>query len=360
VPVQRGAMRTPRPLLVVAAASILGGAAGTGVALGLRDDGSTTTTTSAAVASGTPAAEGSTLSAREIYRRAADSVAYITARGTQASATGTGFVVDADGLIVTNEHVVDGSSDITVKLGDGTSRKATVVGQDKSTDIALLKIDTGGGKLTPLKLADSSKVQIGDATFAIGNPFGLEDTLTTGVISATQRQITAPNGFSISGVLQTDAALNPGNSGGPLLDDQGDVIGINSQIESNSSGQGSSEASNTGVGFAIPSNTVRRVIAQLREGGQVAHAYLGVSTSDATGGGATVQSVSAGGPAANAGLQAGAVIVAVDDQTVGSPDDLSSAIDSHKPGEEVKVGVRSGGRTETVTVKLGERPGSAG
>jgi putative serine protease PepD len=362
VPVQRGAMRTPRPLLVVAAASILGGAAGTGVALGLRDDGSTTTTTttSAAVASGTPASEGSTLSAREIYRRAADSVAYITARGTQASATGTGFVVDADGLIVTNEHVVDGSGDITVKLGDGTSRKATVVGQDKSTDIALLKIDIGGGKLTPLKLADSSKVQIGDATFAIGNPFGLEDTLTTGVISATQRQITAPNGFSISGVLQTDAALNPGNSGGPLLDDQGDVIGINSQIESNSSGQGSSEASNTGVGFAIPSNTVRRVIAQLREGGQVAHAYLGVSTSDATGGGATVQSVSAGGPAASAGLQAGAVIVAVDDQTVVSSDDLSSAIDAHKPGDEVKLSVRSGGRTQTATVKLGERPGSAG
>jgi putative serine protease PepD len=356
----RERMRTPRPLLVVAAASILGGAAGTGVALGLRDGGSNTTTTVTAAQSATPASEGSTLSAREIYRRAADSVAYITARGTQGSATGTGFVVDADGLIVTNEHVVDGSSDITVELGDGNSRKATVVGRDKSTDIALLKVDTGGGKLTPLKLADSSKVQIGDATFAIGNPFGLEDTLTTGVISATQRQITAPNGFSISGVLQTDAALNPGNSGGPLLDDQGEVIGINSQIESSSSGQGSSEGANTGVGFAIPSNTVRKVIAQLQEGGQAAHAYLGVSTSDATGDGATVQTVSAGGPAADAGLQAGAVIVAVDDQTVGSSDDLSSAIDAHKPGDQVRLRVRSGGKTETVTVKLGERPASAG
>jgi putative serine protease PepD len=353
-------MRTPRTLLVVAATSILGGAAGTGVALGLRDDGSTTTTTTTAVQSATPASDGSSLSAREIYRRAADSVAYITARGAQGSATGTGFVVDADGLIATNEHVVDGASEITVKLSDGKAQKATVVGQDKSTDVALLKIDTGAGKLTPLKLADSSKVQIGDATFAIGNPFGLEDTLTTGVISATQRQITAPDGFSISGVLQTDAALNPGNSGGPLLDDRGEVIGINSQIESSSSGNGSSQGSNTGVGFAIPSNTVRKVIASLQEGGEVAHAYLGVSTSDASGGGATVQAVSAGGPAASAGLQTGAVIVAVDDMTVVSSDQLSTAIDGHQPGDEVKLRVRTSSGTETVTVKLGERPASAG
>jgi putative serine protease PepD len=351
-------MRTPRPLLVVAATSILGGAAGTGVAIGLRDDGSTTTTTT--VHSATTAADGSTLSAREIYRRAADSVAYITARGTQGSATGTGFVVDADGLIVTNEHVVDGSSDITVKLGDGKTQRASVVGQNKSTDLALLKIDTGGGKLTPLKLADSSKVQIGDATFAIGNPFGLEDTLTTGVVSATERQISAPDGFSINGVLQTDAALNPGNSGGPLLNDQGEVIGVNSQIESSSSGNGSSEGSNTGVGFAIPSNTVRKVIASLQGGGEVSHAYLGVSTSDANGGGATVESVSAGGPAASAGLQTGAVIVAVDDMTVVSSDQLSTAIDGHEPGDQVEFRVRTGDKTDTVTVKLGERPASPG
>jgi putative serine protease PepD len=357
VQVHRGVMRTPRTLLVVAVASILGGAAGTGVAIGLRDDPSQTATTT--VGSVTTASDGSTLSAREIYQRAADSVAYITARGGQGSATGTGFVVDAGGLIVTNEHVVDGSSDISVKLGDGKAQRATVVGQDKSTDLALLKIDTGGGKLTPLKLADSSKVQIGDATFAIGNPFGLEDTLTTGVVSATERKITAPDGFSISGVLQTDAALNPGNSGGPLLNDQGEVIGVNSQIESSSSANGS-EGSNTGVGFAIPSNTVRKVIASLQEGGEVSHAYLGVSTSDAGGGGATVESVSAGGPAASAGLQAGAVIVAVDDMTVVSSDDLSSAVDGHQPGDEVELKVRTGSGTDTVSVKLGERPASAG
>jgi putative serine protease PepD len=350
-------MRTPRTLLVVAAASILGGAAGTGVAIGLRDDGSTTTTT---VHSATTASDGPSLSARDIYRRAADSVAYITAGGTQGSATGTGFVVDANGLIVTNEHVVDGSSDITVKLGDGKAQRAEVVGQDKSTDLALLKIDTGGAKLTPLKLADSSKVQIGDATFAIGNPFGLEDTLTTGVVSATERRISAPDGFSIDGVLQTDAALNPGNSGGPLLDDQGEVIGVNSQIESSSSGNGSSQGANTGVGFAIPSNTVRKIIAALQEGGEVSHAYLGVSTSDAGSGGATVESVSSGGPAASAGLQTGAVIVAVDDMTIVSSDQLSTAIDGHQPGDQVKVRVRTGDSTDAVTVKLGERPTSAG
>jgi putative serine protease PepD len=266
VRVHREPMRAPRPLLVAAVASILGGAAGTGVAVGLRDHGAHTTTTTAR--SATTASDGPSLSAREIYRDAADSVAYITARGAQGTATGTGFVVDANGLIVTNEHVVDGSGDIAVKLGNGQARRATVVGQDKSTDLALLRIDTGGGKLTPLKLADSSEVQIGDATFAIGNPFGLEDTLTTGIVSATERHITAPNGFSIDGVLQTDAALNPGNSGGPLLNDQGEVIGVNSQIESGSSANGSSQAANSGVGFAIPSNTVRKFIATLQAGGK--------------------------------------------------------------------------------------------
>jgi putative serine protease PepD len=155
--------------------------------------------------------------------------------------------------------VIEGSNNITVKLGSGKAKAAKVVGADPSTDLALLKIDTGSGKLTPLKLADSSKVQIGDPTFAIGNPFGLEDTLTTGVISATERDISAPNGFSISGVLQTDAALNPGNSGGPLLNAQGQVIGVNSQIETGGGGGGSGQGSNTGVGFAIPSNTVRNV-----------------------------------------------------------------------------------------------------
>src|SRR5262245_12131700 len=223
-------MRTPRTLAVAATAAILGGAAGAGVTVGLHDNGSSNTTTTT-VQADTPAGDGSTRSARGIYLAASPSVPVITARGQQGGATGTGFVVDANGLIATNNHVIAGAKNITVNFGSGKAKTAKVVGADPSTDLALLKIDTGGGKLTALKLANSSKVQIGDPTFAIGNPFGLEDTLTTGVISATERDISAPNGFSISGVLQTDAALNPGNSGGPLLNAQGQVIGVNSQIE---------------------------------------------------------------------------------------------------------------------------------
>jgi putative serine protease PepD len=367
-------MRTPRTLLLVAVASIVGGAAGTGIAVGLHDGNSTKTITTT-VASGTPAAEtsSSALTARQVYQRASSSVAYVTARGVTSTdnspfgpqqgtstATGTGFVVSSDGLVVTNDHVVAGANAITVKIGDGSTQKATVVGADPSTDLALLRVSTNGHKLTPLKLADSSKVQIGDPTFAIGNPFGLDRTLTTGVISATQRQIDAPDGFSINGVIQTDAALNPGNSGGPLLDDAGEVIGVNSQIESNSSGNGSSQGSNTGIGFAIPSNTVKRVLDGLEHGGKVSHAYLGVSTTDAAGNaGATVAAVAPGGPAAKAGIEAGSVITAIDDATVRSADDVVAAIEQHKPGDEVSLSIRKGASTSTVKVDLAQRPATA-
>ncbi len=353
-------MRAPRTIATIAVASVIGGAAGAGIAVQAQGDHAHTTTTTVAAAA--PAAQTSTraLSAREIYKRASGSVAYVTAASGQGTATGTGFVISADGLIVTNQHVIAGARTIKVKVGDGATRSATLVGQDASTDLALLRVPTGGRKLTPLNFGDSSKVQIGDATFAIGNPFGLDRTLTTGVVSATQRQIDAPDGFSISGAIQTDAALNPGNSGGPLLDAYGDVIGVNSQIETGSSQTGSSEGSNTGIGFAIPSNTVRKVVAALEEGGKVSHAYLGVSTSDAAAGGATVRSVSAGGPAARAGLKAGQTIVRLGSMTIGSSDDLAAAVDAHKPGDRVKVAVRSGGRTTTVQVALGDRPASAG
>jgi putative serine protease PepD len=351
-------MRTPRPLVVVAVSAILGGAAGTGVAVGFRDDGSNTTTTTAQAV--TPTAQRSTtaLTASQIYQRSINSVATITARSSGGVATGTGFVVSATGHIVTNEHVIDGAGDITVKLGDGSSQRASVVGQDRSSDLALLKINAGGHKLTPLTFADSSKAQIGDATFAIGNPFGLDGTLTTGVISATDRDIQAPNGFSISGVLQTDAALNPGNSGGPLLDDRGQVIGVNSQIESDST-DGSSQGGNVGIGFAVPSNTVRQVISALEEGVQVPHAYLGVSASDAGSSGATVASVSSSGPAAGSGLRRGDVITAVGDTTIGSSADLSAAINARVPSNRVTLTVHRGGKTITASVKLGKRPSTA-
>jgi S1-C subfamily serine protease len=347
-------MRTPRTLLVVAAASILGGAAGTGVAIGLRDDGSTTTTT---VHSATTASDGPSLSARDIYRRAADSVAYITAGGTQGSATGTGFVVDANGLIVTNEHVVDGSSDITVKLGDGKAQRAEVVGQDKSTDLALLKIDTGGAKLTPLKLADSSKVQIGDATFAIGNPFGLEDTLTTGVVSATERRISAPDGFSIDGVLQTDAALNPGNSGGALVDGAGRVVGINTAV------------AGVGLGLAVPINeATRRIVAVLMADGRVRRAWLGVAVGprplpprvagrldrDRA---IEVIEIVEGSPADHAGLRPEDLLIELDGVPLTATDDLQRLMTAERIGRPLELQIVREGAVRTLSVVPAELEG---
>jgi putative serine protease PepD len=360
-------------IAAVAAAALIGGGVGGGV-VGLVDNHDSTTTTAAAPTAtstiDTPvtqpvATKG--LTARQIYDRAAGSVAFITSQIRQASdnpfggvqsgtATGSGFVIDSKGLIVTNAHVVDGATSITVKLGDGKAEKATLVGKDESTDLALLKIDPSGHTLKPLPLADSSSVHVGDPTYAIGNPFGLDRTLTTGVVSALQRQIQAPNNFTIDNVIQTDAALNPGNSGGPLLDAAGRVIGVNSQIESNSSSANGGEAGNVGIGFAVPSNTVRRVVDQLEKTGHVSHAWLGVESSDASSGGATVGQVISGSPAAKAGVQAGDTITAVDGSKVADAASLGDLIDGHAVGDEVKLTVHRGGSVKTLTVKLGDRP----
>jgi putative serine protease PepD len=364
-------------IAAVAAAALIGGGAG-GAVVGLVDDDATPATTAPArtttTASVTEAVSTKGLTARQIYERSAGSVAYITAQVRSASqspfgmpqtgtATGSGFVIDTRGYVVTNAHVVDGATDITVKIGDGKTQKATLVGKDESTDLALLKIDPGTRKLTALELADSSGVHVGDGTYAIGNPYGLDRTLTTGVVSALQRQIQSPNGYSIDNVIQTDAALNPGNSGGPLLDSAGRVIGVNSQIETSSSGTAGEQGGNVGIGFAVPSNTVQRIVAQIRDSGHVSHAWLGVSSSDAANaGGAAVQQVTGGGPADKAGLRGaegggqGDVIVAVDGTRVGSAEDLGQAIDAHAAGDEVKLTVRRGNVRTTLTVKLGDRP----
>jgi putative serine protease PepD len=209
------------------------------------------------------------LTARQIYARTAPSVVAIQATSGPSSAFGgggggqaggSGFVVGSDGLIVTNEHVIDGAQAVSVSFGANLaeSRRARVVATDTSDDLALLKIDTSGLALAPLPLADSTGLQVGDPTYAIGNPYGLDRTLTTGVVSALQRRISAPDNASIANVIQTDAALNPGNSGGPLLDAAGRVIGVNSQI---ATGSGSAQGGSTGIGFAVPSNTVRAFVA---------------------------------------------------------------------------------------------------
>jgi putative serine protease PepD len=333
----------------------------------------TTTATTTVVSSGSPHNVADThgaLSAEDIYNRASPSVAHITSKGVSEStgpfgsrssgtATGSGFVVSAKGLIVTNAHVVDGASKITVKVGNGDTKPATLLGKDDSTDLAVLKVDPGGQTLTPLALGNSSAVNVGDAVYAIGDPFNLDSTLTTGVVSALNRSIQAPNGFTIQGAIQTDAALNPGNSGGPLLDAEGDVIGVNAQIESGSNGS-SDQGSNTGIGFAVPSDTVKKVVGDLAAGKTVRHAYLGVSTQDpASGDGAAVAQVVRGGPADQGGLRAGDVITAVDGTKITDAGALTSAIDAHDVGDHVTLTVQRGGDTRSVTVTLVERPATA-
>jgi putative serine protease PepD len=203
------------------------------------------------------------LDARQIYNASKNAVTYIVADTPEGQATGSGFVVSKDGLIVTNDHVVDGASQVQVKIGTSNQAEdATVVGADPSRDLALLKVD--GHNLPTLSLGDSSSVGVGDPTYAIGNPFGLDHTLTTGIVSALQRNLQAPDGATISGAIQTDAALNPGNSGGPLLDSSGKVIGVNSQIQTGSSS--GAEAGNVGIGFAIPASTVKSFVAEAKSG----------------------------------------------------------------------------------------------
>jgi putative serine protease PepD len=362
-------MHLPRTLVPIAAAAVIGGGVGAVAtdALHSESQASTVQVASSPSSTRTVASTAGALSPHDVYMKAKDSVAYITSQITQSSggpfgqtetgtATGSGFVVSKDGYIVTNDHVVEGASSVKAKIGDGKTLDAKVVGTDASTDLALLKVDASN--LTPLTLGDSDQVQVGDPAYAIGNPYGLDRTLTTGVISALQRQISSPNGYTIDDVLQTDAAINPGNSGGPLFNSAGQVIGVNSQIETSGSSSSGSEGGNVGIGFAIPSNTVKSVVDQLMQGGKVSHAYLGVSTQD-TSNGAQVAQVSAGSPAEQGGLQQGDVITAIGGKAVTSSSALSSMVDEHKPGDTVQLKVVRNGSEKTLDVKLGQRPNSA-
>jgi putative serine protease PepD len=336
-------------------------------------------------------------SAHEIYERTAPSVVYVTSTivrqsespfgfgesTQQGTATGSGFVINSNGTILTNWHVVENAVKVTVSFEHSKTVEARVVGKNPSQDLAVLKIPTEGLTLHPLALGNSSAVQVGEPVLAIGNPFGLSRTLTTGVISALQREITAPNGFTIDNVLQTDAPINPGNSGGPLLNAAGQVIGITSQIETGGSGGG-----NIGIGFAVPIDTAKSELPELEKGGTIRGAYLGVSTITVDGSlsslnlpvksGALVEKVEAGTAAAKAGVRAGNIeakingsevsvggdiIVAVDGKAVTSSEDLAEAIGTKKPGDTVTLELwrasGSGSYTKkTVPVPLGERPNS--
>jgi putative serine protease PepD len=350
-------MHTPKALLTLTAAAVLGAAGGAAVVGIAGDSGHTATTTivSPRQAPVQVADHDGTLDAQQVYAQAKDSVVYVRSQTDQGEATGTGFVISRAGLIVTNAHVVEGATAVSVKVGDGATHPASVVGRDESTDLAVLRVqDDGGARFRPLTFADSSKLQVGDTTYAIGNPFGLDHTLTSGVVSALGRQIDAPNGYAIDHVIQTDAPINPGNSGGPLLDDHGRVIGVNSQILN---GGGSAENGNVGIGFAIPSNTVSEIAGQLAADGQVQHAYLGVQLAPTeSGAGAQVAGLASGAPAEQAGLQAGDTIVALDGSPVDGADALAAAIGAHKPGDQVRLTVEQGGARQTVTVTLGTQP----
>ncbi len=270
------------------------------------------------------------------------------------TATGSGFVLDREGYVLTNQHVIGDARTAEVRFdGEEDTVRARVVGTDPSTDLALLKVDPEQvERLTPLPLGDNERLRVGEPTIALGSPFGLAGTLTTGVVSALDRPIEAPNRFTIEGAIQTDAAINPGNSGGPLLDAQGRVIGINAQIRTDGDRQ------NSGVGFAIPIDTAKDVVPELKRNGEVRRPYLGVSTGDAPGDtGVLVASVAPGDPADDAGLREGDVIVRVGDKATNAPADVAAAIADRKVGEEVEVTYRRGeGDERTATVRLAERP----
>ncbi|MGH3009757.1 MAG: S1C family serine protease [Gaiellaceae bacterium] len=267
-------------------------------------------------------------------------------------AEGTGFVIDTKGDILTAEHVVDNASSIKVQFQDGSTATATLVGTDKSTDTGVIHVDVPAAKLHPLTLGDSSAVQPGQEVAAIGSPFGLSETMTAGIVSAINRTITAPNNFSISGAIQTDAAINHGNSGGPLIDvATNSVIGINDQIESDTN-------DNAGVGFAVPINDAKTTARTLIAGGTVKHAYLGVLIGSNPGGGAKIGKVISGAPAAAAGLKVGDVITGFNGKSIPNADALTAAVTGSHPGEKVTVTITRKGATKHLKVTLGIQPKS--
>jgi putative serine protease PepD len=344
--------------LSITAAAVAGACIGVGggaaTYLGLKS-GDSTVVRQVTVSESQPTANGS-LSINEIYQRARKGVVEITVQqgggtfGEQSgTAQGTGWVYDSAGHIITNDHVVENASSVSVMFWNGKKADARVVGTDPSTDLAVLAVDAPSSLLFPISVGDSSAVQVGDSVVAIGSPFGLEETVTAGIVSALHREMTSPNNFAIDDSIQTDAAINHGNSGGPLLNAQGKVIGVNAQIASDSGGS-------DGVGFAIPSDTVRSIARQLITSGKAQHAFLGVVLDDSSENGAHVAQVRGGGPAAAAGFKAGDVVTEVDGTKVSSSDELRAAINTHKPGDKVSITYTRSGQSHTVEVTLGSRP----
>jgi S1-C subfamily serine protease len=385
----------------LAGVAVLGGlvALGGAAVTGAFDGGTTTVVRTEAADFAPAAASGTALSVAEIYERAAPGVVQITStvgsgderlrlvpgdvfpqQPLPQEALGSGFVIDKAGHIVTNYHVIEGADEIEVSFSNQDTLTAKLVGSDPSTDIAVLRVEASSRGLTPLEFGDSEEVRVGDPVVAIGNPFGLNRSATYGIVSSVQeRTITAPNGYPIDHVIQTDAAINRGNSGGPLLNDEGEVIGVNSQIETAAGSTG-----NVGIGFAVPSNTVKNVVAQLIDKGRVDRAYIGIVGTSVDSelarlfrlpadSGVLVERVVAGTPGARAGLRGGTsdvivegqsyrlggdVIVALDGERVASLEDLREQLSAHKPGDTVRLEVLRDGKRRTIEIKLGRQPTS--
>jgi S1-C subfamily serine protease len=376
-------------LFIILAAAVAGALVGGGIGLVL-DNGEAASTTTFELPPATSATRTSGLTPVEIYRADAPGVVVITDTQTRqvpgtpftpsgrqsVNALGSGFVIDKRGDILTNDHVVHGATGISVGFDSGVSAPATIVGTDPSSDLAVIRVKTPASALHPLAFGDASALQVGQPVYAIGNPFGLDRTMTAGIVSATGRDIESPNGRTIPNAIQTDAAINHGNSGGPLLDGSGRVIGVNAQIEA-----GTVNA-NVGVGFAISSATARSVARQLIAGKHVQHSWLGVEVvtidpavaRDVRGlpaRGVLVASVVKGSPAAKAGLEGptrrstqkgitalvgGDTIVALDGKSVTSSQQLVEAVALRKPGDTIRLEVVRGGANRTVRVTLANAP----
>ncbi|MGO9954841.1 MAG: S1C family serine protease [Solirubrobacteraceae bacterium] len=268
---------------------------------------------------------------------------------------GAGVVYNTQGDILTDEHVVANETSVRVNFQNGKSYPATVVGTDSSTDVAVIHVNAPASELHPLVLANSADAQVGDPVVAIGSPFSLPETTTQGIVSQTGRSIQAPNGYTIPNAIQTDAAINPGNSGGPLLNADAHVLGLNDQIETDNT-TASGEGSNSGVGFAIPSNTVAQIANELISGRKIQHAYVGVELAQNSSGGAQISQVQPNTPATAAGLQTGDVVTAIDGTAITSTDQFIAAIDNYSPGQTITLAVQRKGATLHIKVKLGTRP----
>jgi S1-C subfamily serine protease len=331
-------------------------------------------------------ADGASLPVREVYTRFGPGVVSVdVASSENGPAGGSGFVLDEQGYIVTNQHVVDGAENVSIEFASGVREEAEIVGEDPSTDVAVVKVDAAEGLLAPLTLGDSSTVGVGEPVIAIGNPLDVGISVTTGIVSGIGRPIKAPNDYTIEDAVQTDAAINPGNSGGPLLDSRGTVIGVNAQIASESGGF-------EGVGFAVPIDTVKSVVEQLITTGEVVHGYIGVRMFPVgmdefaaytglskeqladeyglPGNGAIVSGVTPGGPAEEAGIEGGEeeeiegisvplgdVVTEVGEKPISSPDDVIEIVNSSKPGDELTLTVVTPGeKPRRVEVTVGVRP----